>query len=458
MIRFQPQLTAITKERHCFDFGSPAFGNTAQIPLKAAKSATVEIANGAAHLGLARRLDRWLGKLGNMEVSKGNLSLEDWASRTATVFSIYIPQGYLSFKEKKHIWETNSRNVIVWLMTVGIFMLNKSDKFGTNLALNEFMRPKGSLDEREALSAASQASPRLRQKLAKVESRIRELESRIGKPHPAKALRRHQWLNRWRLDVDYLTVLKEDVGLRLDPKKARKGAFWAGLDYNDTRTITNTRVDMTNRIRDLLGQEAVETPKGLAGRYKNSRTTNRLIKTVNTDLQAGRIAPSLAKELAPLVQKVKGLGQFLTRRNIFNLTNTAVITAMIVYVVGGLAMDLVYATFAKLDPDFNPDGKNKNKKPARTVSNAVKTIRPATAPPPGQGSAMVPPFPSSAPFAPQAAPNPQQTGFIPPAPILPGYQPGYTPVYTAPPFPPSYPTAPHFPSKASPGNGGQAHA
>lgn len=76
------------------------------------------------------------------DVRKMNMSLPDWASRFITLFSIYIPQAYLTIKNKKHPWEMNTRNVLTWTLTVLLTAFVKSDKTSLNTLFNVFMQPR----------------------------------------------------------------------------------------------------------------------------------------------------------------------------------------------------------------------------------------------------------------------------------------------------------------------------
>jgi hypothetical protein len=217
----------------------------------------------------SNRIYPFFRKIGKFEMGKmGGLGLEDWAARFLTLVGLYVPQGYIAVKNDSHVWETNGRNALMWLLAVGIVSFSKNDKWGFNTVLNHFMKNKQTADTKTFWG---------------------KLTARFG------------------LDGDYFKVLKE-AGI---PHKAEdaKRAFWASMD--------------SNMVDRLVHQYDQLTAKG---------------KLLTETEQASH----------------KLLGQFLSRRNAFSLTSTALITGLTVYLVGKLAMDFVFKFIAPLDHDYEP--------------------------------------------------------------------------------------------------------
>lgn len=164
-------------------------------------------------------------KIFNMDVRKGGLSLEDVAGRLQTLIGVYLLQGYYSIKDDKHPWETNGRNALIWVMTLMLQNMTKSESHGVNtLLFNPFMRQKGSLSfEREQFQKV---------------------------------------IDRFRMDADYLDIL-QDSGISVshdDMKgaKAGKKALWAAswLDDNKANLIKKRyEVLKEKALRGTLSQE-----------------------------------------------------------------------------------------------------------------------------------------------------------------------------------------------------------
>jgi hypothetical protein len=122
--------------------------------------------------------------------------------------------------------------------------------------------------------------------------------------------------SRFGLDGDYFKVLKE-AGI---PHKAddAKRAFWASMDSNMVDRLVHHYDQMTVKGKALSEAE---------------QTSHKL------------------------------LGQFLRRRNAFSLTATALITGLTVYLIGKVAMDIVFKYIAPLDHDYEPPLKKAQKAP-----------------------------------------------------------------------------------------------
>jgi len=176
-----------------------------------------------AHLQTAELIQRFF-KGCNKDVRVGGLSLEDMAGRLQTLIGVYLLQGYFAVKDQKHPCETNGRNAIVWLMTLALTSITKSENYGVNtVLLNPFMKQKG---------AAVRFLPFLKQ--------------------PFDAVR---------MDVDYLDII-EKAGIKIQEKErtgALKGtkALWASswLDANKIEKIQNYLSDLTLKGDSLTREE-----------------------------------------------------------------------------------------------------------------------------------------------------------------------------------------------------------
>ena len=185
------------------------------------------------------------GKLFNNDIRWGGLSLEDMASRVQTLLGVYLLQGYYAIKDDKHPWETNGRNAVIWVMTLLLQNLAKSENYGVNtLLFNPFMRQKGYLS-----------------------SEMSGLQ---------------KFLDRGRMNVDYLDIL-QDAGIKISDdelKGARKGkkALWASswLDANKTDLIKK-------RYRDLH-QKIQENAKALADKKPIPHILTPLEKTIEKEI------------------------------------------------------------------------------------------------------------------------------------------------------------------------------
>lgn len=91
---------------------------------------------------LATRLYNALPPPVNFRV--GNISLEDLTARLM-VWTIYLPQGIMAIRYRQNPFETWSRNILVWMGTIGATLLAKHPKYGFNAIFNEFMVPQARL-------------------------------------------------------------------------------------------------------------------------------------------------------------------------------------------------------------------------------------------------------------------------------------------------------------------------
>lgn len=307
-----------------------------------------------AHLREANGLYKIFGKLSSIELRAFNLSLEDWAGRFLTVFGIYIPQAYYSFKENRHKWETNGRNALVWTMTLAIAILSKSEKFGVNLLLNQFMKGKGDSDPN-----------------------LKGFRKSLDK-----------FFDKFRLERSYFELL-DDAGIKYTEADKKK-AYWSKLDDNAIQTVVNRHEGVVKTMEKLMETHGI-SKKELADYISKTEAVRHGVVKETEEALGKKVSRMSADELAALVKKVeekagkslldkvddahvveklrdhfklnKSYNKFLRRSNLFRMLNTAIITAAIVYVVGGLAMKIILKTVAPLDPDFNPEGGKKKQQP-----------------------------------------------------------------------------------------------
>lgn len=258
-----------------------------------------------------------VGRFFSNDVRVGGLSLEDMSSRFLTLFGLYIPQGVLAIAANKHKAETNGRNILVWVMTFYLMQFLKNDNFGINsLLLNPFMIERGKLKVFDPKTdIPSDFGP------------VKRFLHRTLKP-PTNFLQRQ--INRhFGMKGDYLAVLK-DAGIELSNSDLQKAlqstkAPWASLDNNLLDLINNRYTE----LRNLVKKEGIEVL---------SKIDNPVSETVY--------------HTYPKV---------LRRLNFFPMVSAALLTAATVYVIGGLAMELVYRFIAPLDKDFNAEAYYRNK-------------------------------------------------------------------------------------------------
>lgn len=244
----------------------PRFGNAL------AKEALYKAVGDSAVDRLSDAMYPFFRKIGQWDIGKvGGLALEDWAARFLTLFGLYIPQGLIAIKQDSHKWETNGRNVFMWILNIAVVSFAKNDKYGLNTLLNNFMKDKTTADSK---------------------TWIGRLVSKFG------------------LEGDYFKALAE-CGIKTKAEDRAK-AFWASMD-------SNMMDSLVAKYNGLFEKQA-----------------------------AGKVLNDAEKGLHKL------LGQFLNRRNAFNLASTTVITLATMYLIGKLAMDFVFTFIAPLDHDFEP--------------------------------------------------------------------------------------------------------
>lgn len=227
-------------------------------------------------------------KIFNTDVRKGGLSLEDVAGRLQTLLGVYLLQGYYSVKDDKHPWETNGRNAMIWVMTLLLQHMTKSESYGVNtLLFNPFMRQKG------VLSSEHQGT--------------------------------QKFLDRFRMKVDYVDIL-QDAGIsmkstELDGARSGKKALWAAS------WLDNNKAELIKKRFEALKDKAADKTKTLTAEEKKI---------------------------------YEAIPQFFRRINGLNLASTGLIMGATIYLIGGVAMEIVNKVISPLDKDYQG---NKNKQP-----------------------------------------------------------------------------------------------
>jgi hypothetical protein len=211
----------------------------------------------------SNRIYPFFRKIGKIEIGKyGGLGLEDWAARCLTLIGLYIPQGYIAVKNDSHVWETNGRNALMWILAVGIVSFAKNDRWGFNTVLNHFMKNRQAEETNTFWG---------------------KLTSKFG------------------LDGDYFKVLKE-AGI---PHKAEdaKRAFWASMDSNMVDRLVHHYDKLTAKGTAL--SEAEQTSHKLLGQFLRRRNAFSLTATALitglTVYLIGKVAMDFVfKYIAPL--------------------------------------------------------------------------------------------------------------------------------------------------------------
>lgn len=251
----------------------PLFGNATSTAIQASKSLAAEGVGEIRDLGISTKLDSLIRDKWGMHNLKSNplgLSLEDWATRIGVAIAVYLPFSINAAIRDDHKAEIISRSVLLWLTTIGVYYLGKSEKFGVNSLLNVFMQPK-------------------------------------VHPEPKNPFKR--WLNNMKLDINYFDILKR-AGIEFKGSD-RNHYEWARLQGNKTK-----------KLQELL-------------------------ETLKEQKKSGKKMDSES------VQVFENLPKFLRRSNLFRLLQFGFLTALTIFFVGILVMDIVYKYFAVLDKDFD---------------------------------------------------------------------------------------------------------
>jgi|GEM_PF-6843444 len=242
------------------------------------------------HINFAKRLFNFFGSLVKNPNVFG-LSINDIASRINVFVAVYLPALFFSLHpHKKHFWETNGRNVLIWLTTIAVTLLGKHPKYGVNALLNKLM----------------------------VHQQKDFPQTDTWKQKASNAW--HHTLNTLKPDYDYYELLKiAGIDISDEASKKRENK-WSGLD--------------NNQIEQL--------------------------KIFKAKLEKGQIPKHLTPEEVKLF--TENATKLMNRLSTMKLVSFGLITAATVYVVGILAMEIVFRYIAPLDPDFDASKLNKHKK------------------------------------------------------------------------------------------------
>lgn len=338
---------------------SPEMARTVRQPLRprfqgGAGTAGKELVSEIKNIGTADSLYKKFGRM-QVDLKIGGLSINDWASRVNTALAVYLPALYFSLvPEKKHFWETNGRNVLIWFATLGVALGTKHPKIGANGLFNHLMPQKKNLKLADATGFGDKLG-RLWQK----------------------------GLDKLRPSYDYYDLLyKAGVLTEKEMKTARNKLDnqWASLDNNQIE-----------RLKMKVDQISKELEKPLENRQLEGMTRKDAEKFLKD-------APNLMNRLSSM--KIASL-----------LANTGAT----VYLVGILAMDIVFKYIAPKDPDFDASKLTKYKKKSDKKQSTPDTSTVTTPKPTGTPTGT----PNVTPQAPVSFwPNPQ-SGTLPGA-FMPG--------------------------------------
>ncbi|MDX2084106.1 MAG: hypothetical protein SFZ03_01795 [Candidatus Melainabacteria bacterium] len=345
--------------------------------------------------------------IGQLEPRIFNLSLEDMTIRSMLLGFYAIQCGY-AFAFQQHPWETLSRNILGWVIALGIAIWTKSDEFGLNPALNHLMK------ERSGLSTLATSAPANKEGF----KAVTEMAFKpIGR-----------FFEQFQLRGDYFEDILRPAGVRFSDSDKKK-AFWSKTvlaDHNIETMVANYDRALKTHfaipavqepLEKLLQHFAAEFKEGtahskeaLAERLKaaqeklvdaflkepatqsayeqgqrllqerydlteisknlknNLETKTKLLlegffgneggeKVLNKDFTQALMERTRAA-LCP--ESKRGLiQQFTSRINQFKFLQTAMITALTAVLAGQLLMVLVYRFIAPYDKDFVKPGEAK---------------------------------------------------------------------------------------------------
>ncbi len=252
---------------------TPRFGSNAAST--AAETAVKEV----AHLNIAKNVMKGIERLGiTKDIRVGGMSMEDISGRLQTLIGVYMLQGYFAYKDKKHPWETNGRNAVVWLMTVALSVWSKSDSYGINtMVFNHFMKAKGT---------------------------------------PNKIPMMQSLLDWARMDTDYLKILeaanidvpKKDAIAARSGKKALWAASW--LDSNKVKRIQRYLQEIEQKAPGTLDETELAMKKAIPQFFKRMNVANMAstaVITAATVYLIGNVAMQIVNKLFTPLDKDTGM-------------------------------------------------------------------------------------------------------------------------------------------------------
>jgi hypothetical protein len=330
------------------------------------------------HIGIAERLYKKSGRI-QINTNIWGFSFQDFASRCNLLIAVYLPALFFSlYPHKKHFWETNGRNALMWITNIGIIFLTKHPKYGVNAIFNRFMQPKGTKLIHPDGAKLIQAKNKVGHFFANF---INPVADQVAK-YSAKLLNHKFFIKTadlFRPNYSFYELLKTS-GLKVTTEDiAKKEPLWGKLDHN--------QVEQLKMMREKA-KTALETGGKLPGKITR-------------------------QEAEALVKNVRN---FTTRLGGMNLATTAVNILATVYVIGILAMDIVFRFIAPWDKDFDRKKaeaarhKNKVEIPSPEMLSSSGTLENASIFSPAQGVSAPLVFNPSPNPPPPYLPNPNRGG------------------------------------------------
>lgn len=242
------------------------------------------------HGQIAEKTRKIFGHI-SLEERPFGLSRQDVTSRVNVGTAVYLPAFFFSFiPHKKHFYETNGRNLLLWWTTLGLTLLTKSPKYGLNPPLTYlFMNSK---KQRPLSPKGGFASV--------VHDYFKKPLERLSRP--------------LRPNYNYFELLEYLVPEKKYSLKERQDAKWSGLSDNYKAALERRFALLKNNPEELQ---------------------------------------KLARHLEiPSVEAATALGDFTSRATRLKLFSAATSAFLAVTVLGVALMQIVLKYIAPLDPDF----------------------------------------------------------------------------------------------------------
>jgi hypothetical protein len=238
--------------------GSPDLAGTVRQPLRprftggvagGAKNALVSEIKG---INTANRLYNVFGRI-QSDPKIWGFSINDWASRLNTALAVYAPALYFSLvPEKKHFWETNGRNVLIWFTTLGVTVLTKHPTMGVNPMLNHVMPQKRALQPK----ASETFGDKIGRHVQKGLDVFRPKYDYYDMLHKAGVLTqeearnaRNNKANKWDLDNNQIERLKMKMEQLSEKFKSNKAI--EGMSQSEAETFAKNAPKLMNRLSNM---------------------------------------------------------------------------------------------------------------------------------------------------------------------------------------------------------------
>jgi hypothetical protein len=315
-----------------------------------------------------------------------NLSLEDWASRVAILFGLYGPQTAQAFIQDKHKWETLGRNFLAWSLTLGLTIAIKADALPVTKTLTQFIRQKV---KPEDFKLGNEIRPYYQQFIRANGADLITAEQ-IARKHPKQA---DQWqkisqtiTNLRKACIEYnvegihradhpfnvaatMEKLTQDLKTFVKPTEANAVGFSIKRALYQLTAPVNHFIDQSIRTPLYEGLQKLINPL----RIPNDVSLKTIFKKAGFSMDPekwdgldGTLHKKLRYYLEGLEQKVAKnaateleqksthiIKSYIVRRGLFQTLKTTMIALTMLYIIGGLVMDLTFYTFARLDKDFD---------------------------------------------------------------------------------------------------------